>query len=164
MIDVNKLPDNVESLKSLIVGLNQEIDSYKKEIDFYKDENSNLNDLVRLLRMQHFAPKSEVINSEQLRLFNEAEITIEEDIETDEKKSEVKGYRRGKPKRKPFPDFIPREEVVIELPEEERKCPHDGQIMEPIGEEVSEKLDIVPAQMKVIVTKRIKCRDGSRKK
>ena len=179
MIDIKKIPDNPEELKTLIISQQQEIKSYRKEnsslsekvsnlneeVSNLNEEVSNLNDLVRLLRMQHFAPKSEVISSEQLHLFNEAEIAAVEDPVGDENKTEVKGHKRGKPKRKPFPDFIPREEVIIEIPEEDRKCPNDGHTMEPIGEEVSEKLDIIPAQMKVIVTKRIKygckcCKEG----
>ena len=163
MTDINKLPDNTETLKSIIAGLNQElenknreIEDQNKKIDFYIDENSNLSDLVRLLRRQRFAPKSEVVSSEQLRIFNEAEIAAKEDPEEEEKITRVKGYRRGKPKRKPLPDFIPREEVIIDLPEKDRICSHDGSVMEEIGEEVSEKLDIIPAQMRVIRTIRKK--------
>ena len=97
MTDINKLPDNTETLKSIIAGLNQElenknreIEDQNKKIDFYIDENSNLSDLVRLLRRQRFAPKSEVVSSEQLRIFNEAEIAAKEDPEEEEKITRVK--------------------------------------------------------------------------
>ena len=52
-------------------------------------------------------------------------------------------------------------EVVHELPEEQRRCPHDGKPMPLIRFEVSKQLDYEPAKMKVIVHKRAvyACRD-----
>lgn len=167
MRETNKLPNNIEGLRKHIQSISEdynekeisykkELSLYKEKINFYKDEIDNLNDLVRLLRRQKFAPKSESISAEQLRLFNEAELDAKDNPEEkEEEKTTVKTYKRGKPKRKPLPDFLPREEVVIELSEDERRCPHDGSIMEKIGEEVSEQLDIIPAQVKVIRTVRI---------
>ena len=163
MLNVNKLPNSIKSLKNMILSLQEKVDVYKKDNEFYKkdnefykEENSSLSELVKLLRRQHFAPRSEAINIEQLRLFNEAEEDSEKHPIDKEEVTPVKGHQRNRPKRKPFPDFIPREDVVIELSEEERRCPHDGNIMKKIGEEVSEKLDIIPAQIKVIRTTRIK--------
>jgi transposase len=49
---------------------------------------------------------------------------------------------------------LPREEVVYELSEEERLCPHDGQPMQVIRYEESKQLDYEPAKLKVIVHKR----------
>jgi transposase len=51
-----------------------------------------------------------------------------------------------------------------ELPEGERVCPHDGTALREIGVEVSEQLDIVPQQVRVIRHERVKyacpCCDG----
>lgn len=67
---------------------------------------------------------------------------------------EVKAHRRrGKPKRIALSADLPREEVVIELPEGERVCPEDHALRE-IGQEVSERLEVIPEQVKVIRTVR----------
>ena len=56
---------------------------------------------------------------------------------------------RRKRGRRPIPDDLPRVEVVHDLPESEQTCPC-GTVLVRIGEEVSEKLDIVPAKIQVI--------------
>ena len=55
--------------------------------------------------------------------------------------------RRGK--RKPLPDHLPREEVIIDLPETEKICAKDGSALKEIGAEVSEQLDVIPMQTKI---------------
>jgi transposase len=51
-----------------------------------------------------------------------------------------------------------------ELPEDERVCPHDGAALREIGGEVSEQMDVVPQQVRVIRHERVKyacpCCDG----
>lgn len=56
--------------------------------------------------------------------------------------------------RRLIPDNLPREEVVYELPEDERRCPIDGDPMPLIRYETSEQLEYEPATLKVIVHKR----------
>jgi transposase len=53
-------------------------------------------------------------------------------------------------------------EVIHELPENERHCPHDGSLLTEIGEVTSEQLDIVPARIQVIrhIRKQYACRCG----
>ena len=41
-------------------------------------------------------------------------------------------------------------EVIHDLSEEEKICPHDGARLEAMGEDISEQLDIIPARMEVI--------------
>ena len=56
--------------------------------------------------------------------------------------------------RRLIPDDLPEEEVIHELPEEERLCPHDGEPMPLIRYETSKQLEFVPAKVKVLVHKR----------
>lgn len=51
--------------------------------------------------------------------------------------------------KKSFPDHLPREEVVHDLPESEKVC-HCGACLKAMGDVVSEQLDIIPMQVKVI--------------
>ena len=63
--------------------------------------------------------------------------------------------------RRRLPADLPREPKVIDLPEDQKPCPCCGKMRQKIGEEISEKLDYVPAQVKVIQTIRPKyaCKD-----
>ncbi len=51
---------------------------------------------------------------------------------------------------------MPRETTKIELPEDQRRCPCCNEVMQPIGEEVSERIDYAPAVLKVLETVRVK--------
>jgi transposase len=57
--------------------------------------------------------------------------------------------RKNKPIRKPLPKDIPRETIVHGINEQEKYC-SCGLLLEQIGEEVSEQLDIIPLQLKAI--------------
>ncbi len=66
---------------------------------------------------------------------------------------------RKRPSRKPFPDHLPRERVVIAAPE---TCPCCGSTkLSKLGEDVTETLEVIPRQWKVVQTVREKfsCRD-----
>lgn len=173
----DNLPDDIEALKAIIATFQAEIQTKSKaltikenRIENLTEENRFLSELVKLLRRNQFAPKSEIISSKQLYLFNEAESEIAKD--SDEEKSakndtetEVKGYQRGKPARKPLPEVIPRIIKEHDLSKEEKHCEIHHQEMKRIGEEVSEQLDIIPAKMQVIRHVRFKyscpCCDGN---
>lgn len=106
----------------------------------------------RLLRQALFAPKSEKRKpdtlSPQLSLFD---IPENPPIDDDEPEEEVvvKEHSRKKKGRKPIPDHLPRVEIVHDISEEEKSCACGCQLSR-IGEEVSEKLDIIPAKIQVI--------------
>ena len=46
-------------------------------------------------------------------------------------------------KRRPLPEALPRDEVVIDIPEEQKHCLCGAELVR-IGEETSEKLDVIP--------------------
>jgi hypothetical protein len=71
----------------------------------------------------------------------------------------VKSFERKRPSRKPFPDHLPRERVVIVAPE---SCPCCGSAkLSKLGEDITETLEVIPRQWKVIQTvrERSSCRD-----
>ena len=109
----------------------------------------HLQEQVRLLLARRFAPSSEKIPDGQLGLFNEAEATAAEEPES-APATEVGAHRRGTPKRAPIPQALPRIDIEHRLPEDERTCPHHGVELERFGEVVSEQLDIIPMQVRVL--------------
>lgn len=171
----SELPTDVESLRALALAQARIIERQREEHESklrlqqeqYDAEVDRLVELVRLLKRKHFGKSSERAPTEQMGLFNEAEeaAAAEETQGQDEETVEVPAHRRSRPKRKPLSEELPREERIIELSEHERLCPVDGALMIEIGEEVSEKLDVVPMQLKVIRTIRKKyackaCQEG----
>ena len=49
-----------------------------------------------------------------------------------------------------LPEALPRIDIEHRLPEDERTCPHHGVELERFGEVVSEQLDIIPMQVRVL--------------
>jgi transposase len=69
----------------------------------------------------------------------------------------VKSFERRKPVRAPLPAHLPRERVVIPAP---CSCPSCGGKLAKLGEDITETLEVVPRQWKVIQTvrERFSCR------
>jgi len=139
----------------------QEIAKQEQTVSEYSEEISQLREYIRLLKSQRFGPSSERSVAEQMGLFNEAEAAADEDTdeesgvqaETDEPSIEVPAHtRRKRGGRRPLPAFLPREEIVHDVPEEERICCNDPEHrLARIGEEKLEQLVFIPATAKVLV-------------
>ena len=153
----SKLPDDLFELKKLIVQLqDNHVAEIKKIRDRYESEVNLLHEQIRHLYDKLFGRKSEKNKypeeSPQLPLFDMLEPEPEEETEpddADEEDIEVKGHTRKKNGRKPLPENLPRVEIVHDIPEDEKVC-HCGAHLTRIGEEVSEKLDIIPAVIQVV--------------
>jgi transposase len=110
--------------------------------------------IAKLRRMQ-FGQSSERVT----RQIEQLELQLE-DLETaeagDTAKAEAEApaapiRERKKPKRKPLPEHLPRQEVVHEPAEDGAcTCPDCGAGMAKLGEDVSEVLDYVPGHFRVI--------------
>lgn len=150
------LPNNFEALKTII----RDCEAYICDLKARNESQSNriefLEERLRLFQNELFRRSSEKRPVEedprQLHLFNEAETAV---VEPAKEEITVPAYTRKKPKRKPLPDHLPRVEVIVDIAEEEKVCAC-GTALSRIGEEVSEKLDIIPAKVQVIRTIRPK--------
>ncbi len=76
--------------------------------------------------------------------------------------TEVKGFVRRRPSRKPFPEHLPRERVVVPGPTACSCC--GSERLSKIGEDITETLEVIPRRWKVIQTVREKfsCRECER--
>ena len=144
--DTAVLPADVEGLQRLVLQLQHDNTVLRSRADVLEDE-------LRLLRHKLFGRRSEQLTEEKLRqasLFDEAEwISEQEEQKTPETTIEVSAHRRRKRGRKPLPADLPQEVVLHDLPEEQKIC-SCGKPLVCIGEETSEKLEIIPQQIKVI--------------
>jgi transposase len=131
------------------------------ELRVTKVERDLLKEQLKAFQRQLFGAKSEARSAEQRDLFlNEAEAlaptAATAPAQSDEAETEVAGHKSKKPGRKPLDPALPREVIRYELPESECTCPNDGTTLIEIGVEVSEQLDIVPQQVRVIRHERVK--------
>jgi transposase len=148
------LPNDFEALKAIIRDRETVIVDQKER---YESRIEYLEERVRLLTNELFRRSSEkrpqIDDPRQLHLFNEAEeLAVQEKVIPE---VVVPEHTRKKPKRKPLPDHLPRIEVIHDIDESEKVCAC-GTELSKIGEEVSEKLDIIPASVRVIRTIRPK--------
>jgi transposase len=152
----NQLPDldslDIESLKALVLAQQSRLDSRETEIE-------NLKLLILKLKRMHFGQRSEKMNPDigqlELRLEDlEANAAAAEPPPTQLAIVVVNEKAANKPARRPLPAELPRETETI-APKQEA-CPDCGGTLRPLGEDVSEVLEYVPARFKVIRTVRPK--------
>jgi transposase len=87
-------------------------------------------------------------------MFDEVETESLNPEPEDEEELTVPEYKRKRGKRLKLPESLPRIDDVIDI--EDKFCPNDGEELKCTGEEVSEKLEIIPAKVRVIRTIRKK--------
>src|ERR1700694_6025122 len=118
------------------------------------------------LNRDRYGPRSE----RTARLLDQLELTLEE-LETaateDElaaemaaaKTTKVASFTRKRPSRKPFPDHLPRERVIVPGPVACACC--GGARLSKLGEDITETLEVIPKSWKVIqhVREKFSCRD-----
>ena len=147
LLDAKNLPDDPTQLKQIIAALSS---SYQEKI-------SHLEEHVRLLRNEIFGRKSEkrpaVEDARQGRLFDEVDTACDCPQETAgaqaPERIRLAPHKRRKAGRKPLPADLPRIDVIHDLPESQKLCAC-GSRLSRIGEEICEKLDIIPAKVQVI--------------
>lgn len=138
----DSLPDDVEALKSLVL---QE-----------RERNERLERIIKELERKSFGPRSEKLDADQMALALEDIETAVAEAEAGAQGAEPAAStqkRRRRTNRGALPKHLPREEVVIAPETTTCSC---GACMQQIGEARSERLDFIPAQLKVIVTVRPK--------
>jgi len=137
-----------EELIQIIQNNEKDIQKITSERNIYLQE-------LLLLRYRQFAQKSEKLpKEEQLQawLFNETE-THSKEKDTDEERLniiKVSSHKRRKRGRKPLPSNLPAEEIIHDLSEEEKICSCCNNQLKKIGEDKSEELEYIPAQLKII--------------
>ena len=137
------LPDDVEALKAIILA--------------QQAQNTRLEALIAALRQAMFGRKSEKIDPDQFELALEdieAGIArVEAEGEANELVTATATSKPHKTNRGSLPKHLPRIEEIIEPEETTCGCGAERHV---IGEDVSERLDVIPAQFRVIVTRRPK--------
>jgi transposase len=149
-VDIKNLPHSPELLHKIIANLQCALIGCQEELIGYKEKYIRLIEELRLARQQRFAPSSEK-NILQPDLFDEAGVELTEELAAqidDSTDSENKPPKK-RPVRRPLSKDFPRERVVHDIPESEKICTCGAHLVQ-IGEEITEQLKYIPAQLSVI--------------
>ena len=154
----NQLPADIDTLHALMVAACAERDAAIAERDRALSQIDRLRHLLRQLQRAHFGKRSEKLDPDQLLLtLEDIEQAIAESEAHDDKKDAIAAKVRAEKRRAnrgALPRHLPRVDVTIAP--EDTNCPCCRTPMHVIGEETSERLDVIPAQFRVIVTHRPK--------
>ena len=138
--------------------MQEEVVELKNKVIFLTQEVDYLKHIVKLFKEEKFGSKSEQYVEEinpQL-LFNELEQEAQGEQLPLEQEHISYVRKKGREKKKPYPEHLPREEKIIDIDEVDKVCPHDGTRLKQIGFDVVEKIKTIPAQSSIVVEKTLK--------
>src|ERR1700734_68150 len=136
----DSLPDDASALKALLVAA--------------QAENERLIAIIKELQRYRFGPRSEKIDPGQLALMLEdveqaiAASAAQAESQTEDQPAKPPVQRKRQINRGALPKHLPREDVVVDIAD--KSCPCCNGLRVKIGEDVSERLETIPARVKVI--------------
>jgi len=138
------LPDDLGTLKAMLIA--------------ERAQNDRLRQIIKELQRHRFGRRAETLPEDQMLLGLE---DVEQAAAGDEAKIDAvnpaeRANRSAKRRlnRGSLPAHLPRIEMVIDI--DDHMCPCCGNALHRIGEDSGERLDIVPAQFRVLVVRRPK--------
>jgi transposase len=140
----NALPDDPETLKAMLTA--------------ERLRSERLVQIIKELQRHRFGRRAETLPEDQLLLAledveqSEAETAAQAEAKSPAERATTTPKRRAN--RGALPPHLPRIETIVDL--ENKACPCCKGALHRIGEDVSEKLDIIPAQFRVVVVRRPK--------
>jgi transposase len=167
------LPEDIDTLKAALLAERARAAQVAAELAVAKAKSSDDQALIAHQQLQIakltralYGPRSErtVRLLDQMELgFEELESAAREDEIAAEiaaaKTTNVVAFTRKRPSRQPFPEHLPRERVVEPGPTSCLCC--GGARLRKLGEDITETLEVIPRQWKVIqhVREKFTCRD-----
>ena len=163
----DSLPDDVETLKAMVIAahaarLNAEAEARARALLI-----EQMKFTIAKLRHERFGQSSErgaILEQLELALADMEENASEAEAAAQmaaaaaaSKNIKVQGFERRRPARRPLPEHLPRERIVYPSP---AACPCCGGVLHKLGEDVTETLEVIPRQWKVIqhVREKFSCR------
>src|SRR5258706_12669582 len=162
---LESLPDDIEALKAALIVARAEAAAARARQSDDEALIAHLKLQIENLSRDRYGPRSE----RTARLLDQLELTLEElesSATEDElaaemaaaKTTKVASFARKRPSRQPFPEHLPRERVIVPGPTACLCC--GGDRLRKLGEDVTETLEGIPRQWKVIqhVREKFTCR------
>jgi transposase len=174
--DPAALPDDIAALKAALLAERARADAAQTEAAVARAGQSDAQALIVHLKLQIEKLKRELYgqrSERSARLLDQMELQLEEleaaatedELEAEKaaaKTTNVAAFNRKRSSRKPFPEHLPRERVVVPGPTACACC--GGVRLSKLGEDMTETLEVIPRQWKVIqhVREKFTCRDCER--
>ena len=150
-------PSEIEKLRAELAATKAELAQARAVVSTSEAMIAGLKLEIALLKREQYGHSAE----RTARLIDQLELQLEElvtdaaeDAARAEKTTKVAAFERRKPVKKPFPEHLPRERVVVPAPTCCTCCGSDRLVK--MGEDITETLEVVPRQWKVIQTVREK--------
>src|SRR3954454_17182534 len=149
----DELPDDLETLKAMLLG--------------ERMQNERLRHIIREMQRHRFGRRAETLPADPMLLGREdVEQTLAGNEAAADKMTPAERAARAEKRRSnrgSLPAHLPRIEIVVDI--DDKTCPCCQGELHRIGEDKSERLDLVPAQFRIVVTRRPKyacrsCEDG----
>jgi transposase len=136
------LPDDPGTLKAMLIA--------------ERARAERLEEIIKAMQRHRFGRRAETLSEDQLLLgLEDVEQTVAateafEEFKAPDKRAALSAKRQAN--RGALPPHLPRIEILHDL--DDKSCPCCRGLLHQIGEDRSERLDIVPAQFRVLVTRR----------
>ena len=143
------LPNDVEALRALVLEQARELDALK----VFQAEVERLKAIIDALQRHRFGRRSEQLDADQFELaLEEVETALAQAEHARDNAKRAPADRPRKTNRGSLPAHLVRIEQVVDL--QDKVCPCCGGALHQIGEDVAERLDVVPTTFRVLVTRR----------
>jgi transposase len=141
---IEKLPDDPNELKAMLLA--------------ERARNERLVQIIKEMQRHRFGRRAETLPEDQMLLaleeVEQTEAAAAAEVEAGSAPEREKAARKRRRNRGALPAHLPRIETIVDI--EDKACPCCKGVLHQIGEDVSERLDVVPAQFRVLVTRRPK--------
>lgn len=143
-LQTESLPEDPGTLKAMLIA--------------ERVRNERLVQIIKELQRHRFGRRAETLPEDQMLLaledVEQAEAIEAAQSERDAPETRAAQVHKRRVNRGSLPEHLPRIETIVDL--DDKTCPCCQAQLHRIGEDVSERLDIVPAQFRVLVTRRPK--------
>ena len=143
-VATDSLPDDAGTLKAMLIA--------------ERVQNERLRQIIKELQRHRFGRRAETLPEDQMLLGLEEveQVAASGEAESNAANAAERSNRSAKRRvnRGSLPAHLPRVEMMVDI--EDRTCPCCGKPLHRIGEDIGERLDIVPAQFRVLVVRRPK--------
>jgi transposase len=173
--DLSDIPDDIEALKAALIAERGRRISAEADAAVAQAKVSSAEALIAHMKLQIAKLRREFYGTRSertARLIDQMELQLEE-LETSASEDDLAAeqarvvartmqaspFARKRPARKPFPEHLPRERIIVPGPTACACC--GSSRLSKLGEDVTETLEVVPRQWKVIqhVREKFTCRD-----
>ena len=150
MLMAADLPNDIEALRAIIALQAKKIDA----LEVLQEEVDRLRAIIEAFQRHRFGRSSEQLDEDQLQLgFEDTETALAvAEAASEAATPRPREARKRKNNRGSLPAHLERIEQIVDV--DNKGCPCCGGTLHQIGEDISERLDVVPITFRVLVTRR----------